>query len=108
MRNLVTAALLLPVLLGVLAGCGPSQNEDERLQSIYNTEWKWRTDQRSDDEDATRPIADHLPKVDAATQEMRLKYWENVQKQLDGIDRARALRARSRSITTSIACRSRR
>ena len=89
MRNLVTAALLLPVLLGVLAGCGPSQNEDERLQSIYNTEWKWRTDQRSDDEDATRPIADHLPRVDPATQEMRLKYWENVQKQLDGIDRAR-------------------
>ena len=62
---------------------------DARLRAIYTTEWKWRTDQQPDDEDGTRPISDHLPRVDPATQEMRLKYWEDVQQRLAGIDRAR-------------------
>jgi uncharacterized protein (DUF885 family) len=64
-------------------------NEDERLQAIYNSEWKWRTDQTPDDEDAVRPIAEHLPHVDPATQQMRLEYWQAVVRKLDGIERAR-------------------
>ena len=35
-----------------------------------------------------RPISDHLPRVDPATQEMRLKYWQDVQHKLAAIHRA--------------------
>ncbi len=82
------ALLILAVLL---AGCAPKpagESEDARFAAIYETEWKWRTDQQPDDEDGVRPISDHLPRVDPATQEMRLKYWEDVQKKLTGIQRA--------------------
>ena len=74
-----------------LAGCSPHPDQhgaDERLRALYTSEWQWRTDQQPDTEDATRPLADHLPKVDPATQAMRLKYWEDVLRQLDGISRA--------------------
>jgi uncharacterized protein (DUF885 family) len=81
--------LLALALLAVLGGCARQHSADARLQAIYNSEWKWRTDQQPDDEDGTKPIADHLPRVDPATQEMRLKYWEEVQRRLNGIERAR-------------------
>ena len=35
-----------------------------------------------------RQIPDHLPKEDAATQEMRLHHWEDVLQKLDAIPRA--------------------
>ncbi|TLY75579.1 MAG: DUF885 family protein, partial [Gammaproteobacteria bacterium] len=50
--------------------------------------WKWRTDQLPDTEDSSRPVADRLPKVDPATQEMRLRYWADVLHRLDAIPRA--------------------
>jgi uncharacterized protein (DUF885 family) len=80
--------IALAVLAVALGGCARKHSADARLKEIYNTEWKWRTDQQPDDEDGTKPIADHLPRVDPATQQMRLKYWEDVQRRLDGIDRA--------------------
>jgi uncharacterized protein (DUF885 family) len=61
---------------------------DARLQAIYTAEWKWREDQFADDEDSQKPISDHLPKVDPATQEVRLHYWEDVLRKLDAIPRA--------------------
>jgi uncharacterized protein (DUF885 family) len=61
---------------------------DARLQELYRTEWKWREEQFADNEDTQRPVVDHLPKVDPATQEMRLRYWEDVLGELDGIPRA--------------------
>ncbi len=81
--------LAFALLAAALGGCARQHSADARLQAIYNSEWKWRTDQQPDDEDGTKPIADHLPRVDPATQEMRLKYWEDVQRRLGGIDRAR-------------------
>jgi uncharacterized protein (DUF885 family) len=65
-----------------------NQDADARLQAIYTTEWKWRAQQLADGEDSQRPIEEHLPKADAAAQEMRLHYWEDVLKKLDAIDRA--------------------
>src|SRR5262249_37755032 len=51
-------------------------------------EWKWRQEQLPDGEDSQkRPIIDHLPKVDPATQAQRLKYWEDVLTKLDAIPR---------------------
>jgi uncharacterized protein (DUF885 family) len=80
---------MLLCLTAALAGCSSRQpSADERLRAIYTSEWKWRAEQQADDEDGTRPVIDHLPKVDPATQQMRLKYWEDVQKRLDSIPRA--------------------
>jgi uncharacterized protein (DUF885 family) len=66
----------------------PQHDADARLRAIYTTEWKWREQQLADGEDSQRPIEDHLPKVDPPAQEMRLHYWEDVQKKLNAIDRA--------------------
>lgn len=60
---------------------------DARLREIYTTEWKWREDQFAADEDSQKPIMDHLPKVDPASQEARLHYWEDVLHKLDAIQR---------------------
>lgn len=56
---------------------------DARLQSIYTAEWKWRDEQIPDNEDAQKPIRDHLPKVDPASQAMRLRMWQDVRQQLN-------------------------
>ena len=88
MRRFLPSTLLFAVLTAVLGGCSqqsPQHAADERLRAIYSGEWQWRTEQQPDDEDGTRPIADHLPRVDPATQETRLKYWENTLRQLDAI-----------------------
>jgi uncharacterized protein (DUF885 family) len=61
---------------------------DARLQAIYSDEWKWREEQFPDSEDAGKKIADHLPKVDPASQELRLKMWQAVLAKLDAIPRA--------------------
>ena len=97
----VARALFITSMIIALAACTqgsrqtPSKQPDAgqreadgRLQSIYTAEWKWREDQFADDEDAQRPISDHLPKVDPAAQEARLRYWEEVLRKLDAIPRA--------------------
>src|SRR5271165_436865 len=61
---------------------------DARLQAIYTDEWKWREGQFPDTEDAGKKIADHLPKVDPASQALRLKMWHEVLAKLDAIPRA--------------------
>jgi uncharacterized protein (DUF885 family) len=90
MRNPV-AIPALAVLAAAVCACSPQSRQnsaDEQLRAIYTSEWKWRTDQQPDGEDGTRPIVDHLPKVDPATQQMRLKYWEDVLRRVDAIPRA--------------------
>jgi uncharacterized protein (DUF885 family) len=90
MRNLPASGLALAILGALLCGCSQQRQHaaDEQLRAIYTSEWKWRTDQQPENEDNTRPIADHLPKVDPATQEMRLKYWEDTLRRVDAIARA--------------------
>jgi uncharacterized protein (DUF885 family) len=80
------AAVMLVI---VVAGC-TSRKEDAnaRFQALYRAEWKWREEQLADGEDSHKPIADHLPRVDAAVQEQRLKYWEDVLGKLDAIPRS--------------------
>jgi uncharacterized protein (DUF885 family) len=56
-----------------------------RFTALYTREWNWRVDQFADDEDGTRGIQNRLPKVDPATQAMRLVYWQEVLKELDAI-----------------------
>jgi uncharacterized protein (DUF885 family) len=83
------ARLAVMLLVAIAApGCASKQeNTDSRLRAIYTTEWRWRQEQLADDEDGQLPIMDHLPKVDPAAQAMRLRYWEDVLHELDGIQR---------------------
>ena len=91
MRTALLAALSAVTVAAALTACSQQSRQnaaDERLRAIYNSEWKWRTDQLPDTEDTTRPVADRLPKVDPATQQMRLNYWEDVLQRVDAIPRA--------------------
>jgi uncharacterized protein (DUF885 family) len=93
MRSLLSrlsSPLLLALVFAALSGCSKEARQhaaDQRLRDIYTSEWKWRTEQLPENEDGTRPIADHLPKVDAATQEMRLRYWEDTLRKVEAIPR---------------------
>jgi uncharacterized protein (DUF885 family) len=79
---LIAMAILAPV-----QAAEPSM--DAKFKAIYTREWKWREEQFADDEDSQRGIMDHLPKVDAASQEARLVYWKNVMREIDAIPRAK-------------------
>jgi len=70
------------------SACTKTPSADTRLQAIYADEWKWREEQFPDNEDAQKPIQDHLPKVDPASQAMRLRTWQDVLQKLDGVARA--------------------
>src|SRR5437868_4837938 len=79
-------------LIGVAGLCSVAfgadkQTADAQLRVIYTAEWKWRLEQFPDQEDSTKPIANHLPKEDPATQETRLDYWEEVLRKLNAIPR---------------------
>ena len=65
-----------------------NMSADARLKAIYTREWKWREEQFADDEDGHKPVVDHLPKVDEASQQARLAYWTAVMHDLDAIPRA--------------------
>jgi uncharacterized protein (DUF885 family) len=91
MRSLAQALIAAGLLAAALVGCSQQARQhaaDERLRAIYSSEWKWRSEQQPDDENGTRPVADHLPKVDPATQQMRLSYWLDVQRRLAAIARS--------------------
>jgi uncharacterized protein (DUF885 family) len=84
------ATLALFLSLGAIAPAAfAAPSADTRFQSIYQQEWQWRIAQHLADDDAlpARKRAE-LPRVDAATQEARRRYWEDVLKRLDGIDAA--------------------
>jgi len=58
------------------------------FRNVYTQEWTWRQAQFRGEDDEDHPAgepADHFPKVDAATQSMRERYWTGVLKQLDAI-----------------------
>lgn len=61
---------------------------DESLRAIYNEEWKWRLGQFPGLQGEAKPVADRLPKEDLATQRVRLHYWEDVLRKLNGTTRA--------------------
>jgi uncharacterized protein (DUF885 family) len=64
---------------------------DAKFVAIYSAEWKWRQAQfpGGDDDSANAAVPDHLPRVDAAAQDARLKYWNAVLEKLAAIPLAR-------------------
>lgn len=80
------------MFIAVAMRCIPSfaetQKADAQLRAIYTAEWKWRGEQFPQLEDPTHRIANRLPKDDVATQQMRLRYWQDVLSKLGGIQRA--------------------
>jgi uncharacterized protein (DUF885 family) len=83
-----TAVLLGAVALWCVPCLAKEQSADERLRAIYTEEWKWRLEQFPGLEGVTKPVPDRLPKVDPTTQEMRLRYWQDVLHKLDDVPRA--------------------
>ncbi|HEX3603064.1 MAG TPA: DUF885 family protein, partial [Steroidobacteraceae bacterium] len=81
-------ALSLACAILTISACNQTPSADARLQKIYADEWRWREQQFPDNEDAQKPIQDHLPRVDPATQAARLQMWQDVLKKLDAIPRA--------------------
>jgi uncharacterized protein (DUF885 family) len=89
MRSVSPLGLAAAVCVMALASssCTKPPSADTRLQAIYADEWKWREEQFPDNEDAQKPIQDHLPKVDPGSQAMRLRNWQDVLQKLDGVKR---------------------
>ncbi len=90
MRVSVSYMLFAALAISLLGACSPQSHErsaDERLRSIYNDEWRWRKEQFPGGEDDTRPVADHLPKVDPEAQQARLTHWQDVLRQVAAIPR---------------------
>ncbi len=79
----------MTLVLTMQGAMAATDNADARFKAIYTREWAWRAQQFPgiDDPNNTKPIPDHLPKMDAATQDMRQHYWENVLKEVNAIPR---------------------
>src|SRR5438128_3489566 len=83
-----TAVLFGAAALSCVPCVAAVQSADERLRAIYTEEWKWRLEQFPGLEGVTKPVPDRLPKDGPPTQEMRLRYLEDVLHKLDDIPRA--------------------
>ncbi len=58
---------------------------DARLKTLYDAEWKWRTDELGQDPEGGRGGSAHLPHVDAASQQRRYAYWTKALQDLNTI-----------------------
>jgi len=56
---------------------------DARFKAIYTAEWAWRNGKAGAD---AKPDNGRLDTADPASQQQRADYWQNVMRQLDGID----------------------
>jgi len=83
----LTCCLLLPAFAHAQA---PTYTSDKAFESIYQSEWDWRTQQApnwdEDSDNSGRKPSTMLADVGPAAQAKRLAYLNGVLKQLDGID----------------------
>ena len=85
MVRLVTSLFAAGLALTALAH---AETADDRFKALYQKEWTWRQEQfpGQDDEDReSKPTDNRLTDVGADAQNERLKYWDDVLKQLDAI-----------------------
>jgi len=76
--------------LGALVAAAPvmaQQDADTRFQQIYQHEWSWRTGQAGiSTSGESQPNNGRLDEVDAASQQQRLDYWNQIMRELDAIN----------------------
>lgn len=91
MKPLSSALLAAFLALSPVVALAAPSDADTRFQAIYEKEWAWRQVQMGQaDEDAdTTGDKRGLPDVGAEAQAARLKVWDEVLRELDGIDPAR-------------------
>jgi len=89
---LFSAALAATVSAPAVAQTAPAaapaaQSADARLRALYEAEWAWRQKEfaRRQGDTAYGASSDHLPRVDAASQAARVKYWQDTLAELDKI-----------------------
>jgi len=85
----ICCAAVILILTAASPSLAKKPSADAQFKALYTKEWKWRDDQFPGGEDNSKEIADHLPKADEATQQMRQRYWEDTLKTLDAIPRAK-------------------
>ena len=72
---------------GLFAGAAHAATPDDAFRSIYEKEWTWRNGQAGIlTSGEAQPGDGRLDSVDAASQDKRLAYWNDVLAQLDRID----------------------
>lgn len=90
MKLWIGGLLWAGVAMATMVHADTTKNDsaDARFKAVYTEEWKWRQQQFPglDDEDREASARDdRLPAVDAATQQRRLKYWQDVLKKVAAI-----------------------
>jgi uncharacterized protein (DUF885 family) len=92
MKTLLHATALAVVLASISALPVMADTvTDQKFESIYKSEWEWRSQQEAANEDsAPGEVAAHLPDVSEKAQQAKLARWQDTLKQLDTID-AKAL-----------------
>ncbi len=86
--TILRTASLAGLLLASCAALAAPRDADARFRAIYTAEWQWRQSEMPGDEDSLQPVRPNLPRVDAASQEARLRHWLDVRRQLQDIRRA--------------------
>jgi uncharacterized protein (DUF885 family) len=81
-------AMTIGIIAGMTLLSSAQAAPDARLRALYTSEWQWRLADMASDLDGTLPVVNHLPKVDPASQAVRLARWRDVMRTLDAIPRA--------------------
>jgi uncharacterized protein (DUF885 family) len=86
-KSICTIALALSLSAPATFVAAQTSDADQRLQALYTAEWDWRQKEmaRVPGEFGREAADDHLPRVDAATQQKRLDYWQKTLGELDKI-----------------------
>lgn len=79
---------LVSALLLASAPATADPATDAAFKAIYTREWAWRSAQFRDDDDDRGTVAATFPDVGAAAQAARLKYWQDILRDLDALPAA--------------------
>ncbi|HEY0587991.1 MAG TPA: DUF885 family protein [Pseudoduganella sp.] len=86
MKQIVAALAIAAAFSSPSFAAAKPGSADARFTAIHKAEWKWRLQQRlEDDEDDVRGVESRLPNVSLAVQMERQKKWEETLRQLESI-----------------------
>ena len=86
MKQIVAALAIAAAFSSPSFAAAKPGSADARFTAIHKAEWKWRLQQRlEDDEDDVRGVESRLPNVSLAVQVERQKKWEDTLRQLESI-----------------------